>query len=361
MIESYIDFVYLTHGGMPVAIAPFDCPENKDCYNGRGCIPFTEKSILQLTGLLRKAETFLNEGEVAKSIEQYMQICKIYEGVSDFPIASYFYQKCLIISKQQKNPEGEAYSYMGLGLCEKGEKNILKAQEYYEIALEKALDKNLHSIDKVISEKLIEVYEKLAVDNESDGDYPKALEYYDKCLNASKRALNTNKEAECYLKLGMTYEKTKELEKSVESLEKYAGICKKMNNQDGYSLALKELAERNRQLGNTEASKRCLNELKEVQVTDKEKALESKAEASLKLGMIEFQNNNLQDSVTYFESEFFNMAKELKDQRLINIGRVNTAIAKGLGKLDLHKDIIKHNYQAFLSWKFKRELTTGKK
>eukprot|EP00826_Nyctotherus_ovalis_P038535 TRINITY_DN3614_c0_g1_i15.p3 TRINITY_DN3614_c0_g1~~TRINITY_DN3614_c0_g1_i15.p3 ORF type:complete len:160 (+),score=63.58 TRINITY_DN3614_c0_g1_i15:359-838(+) len=159
----------------------------------------------------------------------------------------------------------------------------------------------------------------------------------------------------------MTYEKTKELEKSVEALEMYADICKKTGDQDGYSLALKELAERNRQLGNMEASKKCLNELKEVQLTSKEKALESKAEASLKLGMLEFQNKNLQNSVMYFEKEFFEMAKELKDQKLINIGRVNTGIAKGLNKLDLYKDIIKNNYQAFLSWKFKRNPNATKK
>lgn len=361
MIESYVDFVYLTNGGMPVAVAPLDSPEEKNCYRGRGRINFDEETILHVTDLLKKAEDFLNEGEIAKSINEYKNVCKMYEEVNDYPIASYFYEKCLTISKQEKNAEGEAESYMGLGLCEEGEHNIAKAQEYYEIALEKALDKNLHAIDKVISEQLIRVYEKLAIDNEGEGDYTRALEYYDKCLNASKRALNTRKEAECYLKLGMTYEKTKELEKSVEALEMYADICKKSGDQDGYSLALKELAERNRQLGNMEASKKCLNELKEVQLTSKEKALESKAEASLKLGMLEFQNKNLQNSVMYFEKEFFEMAKELKDQKLINIGRVNTGVAKGLNKLDLYKDIIKNNYQAFLSWKFKRNPNATKK
>jgi len=123
---------------------------------------------------------------------------------------------------------------------------------------------------------------------------------------------------------------------------------------------LKELAERNKQLGKIEQSKQCLNELKEVQLDDTTKALESKAEACLKLGLLEFQNGNLQSSVNYFEREFFEKAKELKQRKLIDIGRVNTGIVKGLNSLDLYKDIIKNNFPAFLSWKFKRNLNVGK-
>lgn len=161
------------------------------------------------------------------SVEEYKKVCNRYAEVGDYPTASYFYAKCLMMSKQQKYAEGEAMSSMGLGQCEEGEKNIAKAQEYYEVALEKALDKSLHAIAKTISEQLIRVYEKLAASHEEDGDYTKSLDYYEKCLDASKRALNTKKEAECYYKLGNTYEKTKELEKSVEALEKFLNICER--------------------------------------------------------------------------------------------------------------------------------------
>jgi tetratricopeptide (TPR) repeat protein len=164
-------------------------------------------------------------------VSEYKKVCTKYEEAKDYPTASYFYQKCLIMSKQAKYAEGEATSYMGLGFCEEGERNIVKAQEYYETALEKGLDKDLHAIVKQISEQLIRIYEKLAVTYEDSGDYQKTLDYYDKCLDASKRALNPTKEAECYYKLGMTYEKTKELEKSVEALEKFLSICEKNGNQ----------------------------------------------------------------------------------------------------------------------------------
>ncbi len=354
MIESYVDFVYLTQGGIPTEVKALDYLDENGGYKGKGAIKFTEDVILNLTGLLRKAERFGNEGDVAKSISAYREVCNFYKDYGDYPTASYFYKKCLTISKQQKYDEGEATAYMGLGQCEEGEGNITQAQIYYETALEKALDKNLHSTDKLISEHLIVVYEKLAIDKEEAGDFGNALIYYDKCIEASKRAMNIKKEAECYFKLGMTYEKDKQLEKSVEALEKYREICEKTGDHEGRSRALKELAERNKQLGRMEQSKQCLNELKDVQITNKEKALESKAEACLKLGLLEFQNGNLQNSVTYFEKEFFDKAKELKDRYMIDIGRVNTGIAKGLNGLDLYKDIIKNNYQAFLSWKFKR-------
>ncbi len=103
-----------------------------------------------------------------------------------------------------------------------------------------------------------------------------------------------------------------------------------------------------------EQSKQYLNELKDVQVGDQAKALESKAEACLKLGLLEFQNGNLSSSVGYFEKEFFEKAKELHDRKLIDIGRVNTGVAKGLNGMDFFKNIIKNDFQAFLAWKLKR-------
>ena len=129
--------------------------------------------------------------------------------------------------------------------------------------------------------------------------------------------------------------------------------------QDGKSLALKQLAERNKQLGKMEQSKQYLNELKDVQIQDPNKALESKAEACLKLGLLEFQNGNLQNSVNYFEKEFFEKAKELKDRKLIDLGRVNTGIAKGLNGLELYKNVIKNDFGAFLNWKLKRTLNSS--
>ena len=181
--------------------------------------------------MLRQAEGYKNGEAIPQCIQEYKKVCAKYEQVNDYPTASYFYQKCLVLSKQSKHGEGEATSYMGLGLCEEGEKKIEKAQEYYETALEKALDKDLHAIVKQISEQLIRVYEKLALSYEETADYQKTLDYYDKCLDASKRAMNPKKEAECYYKLGMTFEKTQELEKSVDALNKYLAICDKMGDK----------------------------------------------------------------------------------------------------------------------------------
>ena len=108
-----------------------------------------------------------------------------------------------------------------------------------------------------------------------------------------------------------------------------------------------------------EQSKQYLNELKDVQIKDEEKALESKAEACLKLGLLEFQNGNLQSSVNYFEKEFFEKAKQLKVRQMIDTGRINTGIAKGLNGLELFKNIVKNDFMTFLTWKIKRSNNTS--
>ena len=59
---------------------------------------------------------------------------------------------------------------------------------YLETALEKAIDGNQPKIEKEISNQLVRVYQVIAGEFQDRAEYDKALEFYEKCLDASKRA-----------------------------------------------------------------------------------------------------------------------------------------------------------------------------
>lgn len=119
------------------------------------------------------------------------------------------------MSIDHKYFEGEAKSYKGLGICEEKVLNIFEAMNYLETALEKSIDASLTKIERDISKELVRVYQNIAIEFQEREEFAKSLEFFDKCLDVSKRANDKDKEAECYQRIGYIYEKLGDLEKSI--------------------------------------------------------------------------------------------------------------------------------------------------
>jgi hypothetical protein len=82
----------------------------------------------------------------------------------DYETASYFYKRCLDVSVDHKDIEGEARAYKGLGICEEKVLNIFEAMSYLETALEKAIDgRNSGNVQLIASLKRLvnEIYTEL--------------------------------------------------------------------------------------------------------------------------------------------------------------------------------------------------------
>lgn len=127
-----------------------------------------------------------------------MKCAQYYEDLNDYETASYFHKRCLDVSVESKFIEGEARAYKGLGICEEKVLNIFEAMNHLETALEKSIDGSLTKIEKEISRELVRVYQVIAIDFQDREEFDKSLEYFEKCLDASKRANDKDKEAECY-------------------------------------------------------------------------------------------------------------------------------------------------------------------
>lgn len=69
------------------------------------------------------------------------------------------------------------------------------------------------------------------------------MEFFERCLDVSKRANDTDKEAECYQQIGLIYEQQGDLEASIEYLNKFLDICEETKNKVKAGQAHKKLAE----------------------------------------------------------------------------------------------------------------------
>lgn len=84
---------------------------------------------------------------------------------------------------------------MGLGICEEKVLNPFESMGYHETALEKAIDGNLPEIIKKVSQQLVKVYKNIAKSYEAKEEYDRSLEYFEKCLDACKKADDAQMEA----------------------------------------------------------------------------------------------------------------------------------------------------------------------
>lgn len=120
---------------------------------------------------------------------------------------------------------------MGLGICEEKVFNIFNAMGNLETALEKANSAQNDKLEKEISRELVRVYQIIAIQFQDQGDFDKALQFFEKCLTASKNSANKDQEAECCQKIGAIYEILGDFEKSIEMLNKFLSLCEETENK----------------------------------------------------------------------------------------------------------------------------------
>ena len=196
-LQSFIDYLYLTNETTPSMIQPSQklLEEYRMNKRRKDHLDFSEESLVKLSEDLVQAEDYLREGYTKECIQQYEGICKAYEKLNDYETASYFYNRILEVSKEAKNIDGEAQAYMGLGICEEEVLNPFESMGYHETALEKAIDGNIPNIIKKVSQQLVRVYKNIAKSYEQKDELDRSLEYFEKCLDACKKADEAEMEA----------------------------------------------------------------------------------------------------------------------------------------------------------------------
>ena len=91
------------------------------------------------------------------------------------------------------------------------------------------------------------------------------------CLDATKRAEDKDKAAECYQRIGLIHEKLGDLEKSIVFLNKFLDLCIANDNKEKAGEAHKKLAETHSKNGNISAAIKHLESLLNIAIEENKK------------------------------------------------------------------------------------------
>ena len=349
-LQAYVDFFYITTETTPSSIVPSKKLQEEYKLNRikKGRFVQTESSLLDLSDKLKMAEQCHRIGvgsekkkEIEKCLSYYTGVAEDFNSLCDYETASYFFNRCLEVSIENKDDKGEALALQGLGKCEENVLNIFEAQTNLERARDKAVQADDPKITKDISRDLVRVYQIIALDFQEKNDYDLSLKYFEKCLESSQKAENKDQESECYQKIAHIYEKLNDLDKAVEFLNKFLALCEETDQKSKAGDAHKQLAEVHQRNGNVHQAFKHLDDL--LNIANEEKKYDVKAEAFLKLGLLNYQEGIIRRSVDCLQ-EHFKLARAVnedqKNQKQIDKARVNLGIAQANTQIENYKYIV---------------------
>ena len=147
------------------------------------------------------------------------------------------------------------------------------------------------------------------------------------------------------------------MDKAVEFLNKFLALCEETDQKSKAGDAHKQLAEVHQRNGNVHQAFKHLEDL--LNIANEEKKYDVKAEAFLKLGLLNYQEGIIRRSVDCLH-EHFKLARSVtedqKSQKQIDKARVNLGIAQANTMIENYKYLVLNDLNGLLDWKIKRQI-----
>jgi|LauGreDrversion4_2_1035121.scaffolds.fasta_scaffold530844_3 tetratricopeptide (TPR) repeat protein len=151
---------------------------------------YDTRQLREFMILLQDAESYLRNGRISEAINKYLEVKeKCFSNNKDLINAIYFNQKCITLAKNHNMINLLIKSLISIGSCFDGTNNyndLILSVNFKEEA--KKLFKQLNQLDKDSSTEseiytaLMSVYKELALQQESQNNFTKAIEYLTKQL-----------------------------------------------------------------------------------------------------------------------------------------------------------------------------------
>lgn len=336
MVNSFVDFFYLTH-------------RSDDDAAARGEVPADQ--LHQIKDNLMKAEKAHRRGDSEKVYEAYETLATYFQNVSDFKTSIYFYEKCLDIAESMENLPQQAAANLRLGVVHDRMGNIAKGIEYHERHLEIA--KLLGEAERLrtANRQLVEVYSRWADEHERKEDHAGAVELFKKCLQAAHAAGDVKAEGQATYKLGIALATMGDRQTSIEYQQRYYEVCKRTGDQIGEGEACAALANAFKEMNDMKLAVFYLE--KHLDIATRNKQSVQQVEACSALGSIYSAQNSHEKAVSYFEKAF-DIAKNVGDRKLIDATRIKLGMARGNTSLNAYMDVVNTDLPALLKWKTRR-------
>ena len=398
-VQAFVDFFYLTH-------RPEVEPTDDEVPEEQVGIPSAMLPLVKTQ--LAEAEVARRRGDTQAVFGSYKQLADFFTGLADQRTAIYFWEKCLEITQLTSDAEGEAQATRSLGMAHEASGDLLAAIKQYEQLLRLTQSTGDVTGSQQANEHLFVAYQSVAAEREGEGEPHQALEYREKCLEASRACGDASKESKAQYNLGQAHEglaDTEHLKKALGHYEQYLSLSEKAEDVEAQGSACYALAQvyQRMQVRASSSSAPCTHEDAQaahtraalltafhplpprrsyshthsppfcvwpfLQSQDAEAALTnmqrylqfaqssgkltSQAEACCALGVLYNAQNDYASAVQYLE-RYFELARSIGDRQLIDKARTYLGVARGNSVLPSFMNVVTNDLDALLRWKNRR-------
>ena len=236
-VQAFVDFFYLTH-------RPEVEPTDDEVPEEQVGIPSAMLPLVKTQ--LAEAEVARRRGDTQAVFGSYKQLADFFTGLADQRTAIYFWEKCLEITQLTSDAEGEAQATRSLGMAHEASGDLLAAIKQYEQLLRLTQSTGDVTGSQQANEHLFVAYQSVAAEREGEGEPHQALEYREKCLEASRACGDASKESKAQYNLGQAHESladTEHLKKALGHYEQYLSLSEKAEDVEAQGSACYALAQ----------------------------------------------------------------------------------------------------------------------
>eukprot|EP00658_Telonema_sp_P-2_P007980 TRINITY_DN1297_c0_g1_i6.p1 TRINITY_DN1297_c0_g1~~TRINITY_DN1297_c0_g1_i6.p1 ORF type:complete len:433 (+),score=117.45 TRINITY_DN1297_c0_g1_i6:189-1487(+) len=359
--KAYIELFYLSHMANAEAEEdPSDKGEGKDEESGPRQV--TTDSVANnhlplLRELLTTAENAARANEAMHCYEANQQIAELFEDGEAWEASQTYYEKCLRISKDCGNSEGEAGAYCRLGQLHESAGNNELALEHHEKYLGLANASGMEDESSEALKSLVGTYMIRAEEMEAQGEQEKAVEYYECCIRSAQECYDAHSEGIANHRLGKLWLDLGETVKSISHQKAYLEYCKSVSpeDQEGIVAASASLADAYHTAGDVDEAVSNLRLC--LEIAEATQSLEAQTQACNNLGLIYMKQDNFVKAVECFQRNF-EIACSIGGKALIDNAKVNLGVAKGKSKMGKFMDLVCKDLPSLIQWKNNRTKLT---
>lgn len=343
-VQAFVDFFYLTHRP---EVEPSEEPQEEQVGIPSAMLPLVKTQLAE-------AEVARRRGETQAVFGSYRQLADFFTGLSDQRTAIYFWEKCLEIMQLTSDTEGEAQATRSLGMAHEASGDLLAAIKQYEQLLK--LTKALGDVagEQQANEHLVVVYQAVAAEREAAGEPNAALDFREKCLEASRETRDLSKESKAQFQLGQAHEQLgdqEHLKKALSHYEQFLSLSERAENVEAQGSACHALAQTYQRMQEGEPALQHMQKFLKLAQTSGN--LAAQAEACCSLGVLYNQQNDFASAVQYLE-RYFELARQIGDRQLVDKARTYLGIARGNSVLPAFMNVVTNDLDALLRWKNRR-------
>ncbi|KAL0040279.1 hypothetical protein WJX77_002134 [Trebouxia sp. C0004] len=344
--QAFVDLFSLTHGSLASTstgpASPTSVPQ---------AASLSEETAALLSQELVAAHQAYRTRDYEASYESYQQLAEHFIVHHQLPNAKFFYERCLQVSREHAWTEGQAAAHTNLGMLAEQLGHLQDAEGHYEQHLALASTQQAQEAHgpewSAAFVNVMKVYQERARTLAEAGDGKASLEALRKWVHAAEQSGDQGALAQAHMQMGLAYQQQGEHSQAVKSLQEYIQLCLHLDHIQAQAQAFCALADCQQLLGNLEGA---VQSLQAFLLKSRHHDAQGEAYACCNLGVLYYRQRKYDEALTYFE-RFFEAARALKDQHVLDVARVNLGTVRAALTFKDYMQVADSDLQTLLLWK----------